>query len=424
MRGTLSPKIINDPVHGFITVPSGLSRLIVDHPTLQRLRHIRQLGQTHLVYPGAQHTRFQHALGAMHLMQLALQTLRQKGHHITQAEEESALAATLLHDAGHTPLSHCLERHLLTNITHEEMSLALMQEIDRETGGQLGETIEIFTNKHQKKFLHQLLASQLDVDRMDYLLRDSFFTGVVEGRIPDGRLLKMLDIHNESLAIEIKGIHSVENFLLARRVMYWQVYLHKTVVTADLLLQALIKRAREIAQSREPLNAPAPLLYLLQNDPTRDALNSPENRKQLLCAFLALDDTDIHYAMKSWTAHSDPTLSHLAQSLTSRLLPRLTFTRETLTDEQLHQLRTIYKKQHPRIPDALLQTVIQTGQATNRAYNLTQPQIQLTTPQRQLIPLTLASQIITPQLLERADTRPYYLVPKELSGEAGKLAQR
>lgn len=414
-------KLVNDPVHGFITIPAGIPRCIIDHPIFQRLRYIRQLGLTHLVYPGAQHTRYQHALGAMHLMQLALATLRQKGHSISYSEEEAALAAILLHDAGHGPFSHCLEGHLLGPWQHEAVSLELMRMLNREMGGLLDEAIAIFTDQHPKRFLHQLISGQLDVDRMDYLLRDSFFSGVVEGRIPDSRLLKMLEIHEGNLVLEIKGIYSVENFLLARRVMYWQVYLHKTVVTADLLLRALIDRAHEICQEGGELPASPALLHLLQNAQPGDERIETSHLTDLLAHFLNIDDSDVQQAIKLWCNHPDYTLRHLAKSLQFRQLPRLTFIEKPLAKNKLEELRQLYLNAHPDTPIPLLHTMVQSGQAHNQAYNPTQAQILLITPQRETIQITQVSRIITPKFLENQDTRPYVLMPKELSHPAKSI---
>src|SRR6187397_909777 len=242
-----SLRILNDPIYGIITMPNDKVMELIRHPYFQRLRRIRQLGMTHLVYPGANHTRFHHALGAMHLMRLAIEVLKSKGHDISAEEEEGAIIAILLHDIGHGPFSHALEDSIATGIRHEELSLLMMDKLNRDFNGILTLAIKIFRDDYPKRFLHQLVSSQLDVDRLDYLSRDSFFTGVSEGVISQDRIIKMLEVHNDQLAIEAKGIYSIEKFLVARRLMYWQVYLHKTVVSAECLLINILKRARKLA---------------------------------------------------------------------------------------------------------------------------------------------------------------------------------
>ncbi|GHT25902.1 hypothetical protein AGMMS4957_21230 [Bacteroidia bacterium] len=239
-------KIINDPVFGFINIPNDFIYSIIQHPYFQRLTRIKQLGVIHLVYPGAQHTRMGHSLGAMHLMSEAITQLRTKDHVITPEEEDAALACILMHDLGHSPFSHVLEDTLVTEISHEEISLLLMEKMNNEMGGQLSTAIAIFKNEYPKRFLHQLVSGQLDVDRLDYLRRDSFFTGVTEGNIGSARIIKMLNIHNDRLVVEAKGIYSIENFLMARRLMYWQVYLHKTALAAEKMLINVLKRAQEL----------------------------------------------------------------------------------------------------------------------------------------------------------------------------------
>lgn len=418
-----SRKIVNDPVHGFITIPGGLPRRILEHQFFQRLRHIRQLGLSDLVYPGATHTRFQHALGAMHLMQQAINALRLKGQSISPENETAALAAILLHDIGHGPFSHCLEGLLLPGYSHERLSLALMQRINSETQGALDETIDIFTNRHREPFLHQLVSGQLDTDRLDYLLRDSFYTGVVEGRVPSERLLKMMQVRDGKLVIEVKGIYSVESFLLARRVMYWQVYLHKTVVTAEKLLQALLARARYLAAQGNTPECSNNLQQLLALPTGYKPSSNPEDNTLLLDHFLALDDSDILTAIKSWCYGHDATLSHLAQRLRSRNLPRLTFTNEPLDTNTLLELRDAYRMQNPDTPPELVETLIQSGQAYNQAYNSHDAPLQLVTPQGDLLNLTDISRVLTPDFLQKQDTRPYFLVPKEFYSAAKAIMQ-
>ena len=239
-------KIINDPVHGFISIPCELHYDIIQHPYFQRLNRVKQLGLSYMVYPGAQHTRFQHSLGAMHLMTEAISQLRSKGNEITEEESNAVLAAILMHDLGHAPFSHVLEDTLVTGVSHEEISMMMMERINKDLNGQLDMALEIFQNNYKKKFLHQLVSSQLDMDRLDYLIRDSFFTGVVEGSVGAARIIKMLNVHDDHLVVEAKGVYSIEKFLVARRMMYWQVYLHKTSVSAEQLLIKILNRAKEL----------------------------------------------------------------------------------------------------------------------------------------------------------------------------------
>lgn len=312
-------KIVNDPVHGFIQIPSLLISELFEHPWIQRLREVKQLGLTHLVYPGATHSRFSHALGSMHLMREAIVTLKLKGVSIEPEEEIASMAAMLLHDIGHSPYSHSLERTLVPDLSHEELSLSLMESLNREFSGALDLAIAIFKDNYHKKFLHQLVSSQLDSDRLDYLVRDSFFSGVVEGMFGLERIIKMLTVYENSLAVEVKGIYSVEKFLIARRMMYWQVYLHKTVVAANQLLHLIITRARELLLNGVELPSVEPLLYFLKERVTKQGeLNRDEQS-----LFLRLDDSDLFSAIKEWQFCSDSTLSFLSKMLITRNLPKI-----------------------------------------------------------------------------------------------------
>lgn len=310
-------KIINDPVYGLIKIPFDSIFRLIEHPYFQRLRRIRQLGMTHLVYPGAHHTRFHHALGAMHLMGEAVDVLRSKGHMITSDEEEAVTMAILLHDIGHGPFSHALEHSIVKGIHHEEISALFMDRLNGDLGGRLGMALEIFRDHYPKRFLHQLVSSQLDMDRLDYLNRDSFFTGVSEGVISFDRIIKMLEVHDDALVIEEKGIYSIEKFIVARRLMYWQVYLHKTVVSAECLLTGILRRAKEIAKMDETLFATPSLKCFLLNDYVKaDFDTNPE----LLDQFAQLDDSDISTSIKIWSDHADPILSDLCRRLINRNL--------------------------------------------------------------------------------------------------------
>jgi len=304
-------KIFNDPVYGFITVSNSLILHLIEHPYFQRLRRISQLGLSHLVYPGANHTRFHHALGAMHLMQQALDTLKAKGINITDDEYLSAQIAILLHDIGHGPFSHTLENNILENINHESLSLAIIKMLNEEFSGELEMAIQIFSGTYHKHFLHQLVSSQLDIDRLDYLMRDSFYTGVAEGVIGSERIIKMMYVLDDQLVIEEKGIYSLEKFLIARRLMYWQVYLHKTVLSAEILLTLIMQRAKFLASNNHLLECPRAIYpFLNKNQPLHN----------LIEYFVHLDDFDILSAVKEWCYNSDFVLSNLCKRLINRNL--------------------------------------------------------------------------------------------------------
>lgn len=304
-------------MYGFINIPSELIFDLISHPYFQRLRYIKQLGMTHLVYPGALHTRFHHALGAMHLMGLAIEVLRGKGQEITAEEEEAATIAILLHDIGHGPFSHALEHSLVKGIQHEDISMLIMQQLNAEFDGKLSTAIEVFRGRYPRKFLHQLISSQLDLDRMDYLNRDSFFTGVSEGVISFDRIIKMFNVAEDHLVIEEKGIYSIEKFLIARRLMYWQVYLHKTVIAGEQLLVKILKRAKVLARGGAALFGTPALQHFLQNDISKDEFLV---HRVHLRQFAELDDQDIFSAVKVWRQHPDRVLSMLCNMLVDRHL--------------------------------------------------------------------------------------------------------
>ena len=310
-------KIINDPVYGFITIPSDLVFDLIEHPYVQRLRYIKQLGMTHLVYPGALHTRFHHALGAMHLMRLSIEVLKQKGHEITPAEEEGVTIAILLHDVGHGPFSHALEHTLVEGVPHEHISIMLMNKLNAQFAGQLSTAISIFKGEYPKGFLHELVSSQLDMDRLDYLNRDSFFTGVTEGVISSDRIIKMLDVKDGHIVVEEKGLYSVEKFLIARRLMYWQVYLHKTVLAAELMLVKILNRSRILVAGGVKLFATPALSYLLTNNITDEAAMLSDQNLEI---FTGLDDTDIMSAIKVWALCDDFVLAKLCSDFVHRKL--------------------------------------------------------------------------------------------------------
>jgi HD superfamily phosphohydrolase len=335
LRPLNKKKIINDPVYGFISIPTELIFDLIEHPYFQRLRYIKQLGMTHLVYPGALHTRFHHALGAMHLMGLAIETLRAKGHLITEHEEEAVTIAILLHDIGHGPFSHALEETIVEGISHEDISTQLMNKLNVQFHGRLSIAIEIFNGKYPKRFLHELVSGQLDMDRMDYLNRDSFFTGVSEGVISFDRIIKMLNVVDDHIAVEEKGIYSIEKFLIARRLMYWQVYLHKTVIAAEQLLGKILKRARELALSGKKLFATPALDHFLVRTISKDEFI---NEGHHIETFATLDDTDIMSAIKVWAECADPVLSQLCRMMMRRNLYQVEITNKPPTKQMVSRL--------------------------------------------------------------------------------------
>lgn len=359
-------KIINDPVYGFITVPSELIFDLIAHPYFQRLRNIKQLGMTHLVYPGAIHTRFHHALGAMHLMGMAIETLKSKGHEISAAEEEAVTVAILLHDIGHGPYSHALEHTIVEGISHEDISALLMDNLNLEFNNRLELALQIFNNKYHRIFFHQLVSGQMDIDRLDYLNRDSFFTGVSEGIIGFDRIIKMLDIANGQLAIEVKGIYSVEKFLIARRLMYWQVYLHKTVVAAEQMLVKILDRAKHLASNGKKLFATPNFSYFLNNSISKaDFKNNPE----ILECFTLLDDYDIFTSIKVWATEDDFILSTLCKNLLSRSLYQVEITNNAPSNDTKNKLIAKALDKYPINEDEVSYFVF-TNTIKNNAYKV------------------------------------------------------
>jgi hypothetical protein len=334
---TNKKKIINDPVFGFINIRSELVFDLIEHPYFQRLRRIKQLGLSCMVFPGANHTRFEHALGAVHLMRSAISILRLKGQEITDDEADAVTVAILLHDIGHGPFSHVLESTLVQGVPHEQISLLLMEDLNNQFGGRLDLAIRIFTDRYPKRFLHQLVSSQLDMDRLDYLSRDSFFSGVTEGIIGSERIIKMLNVRNDELVIEYKGIYSVENFLISRRLMYWQVYLHKTVLSAEYLLINVLARARELALKGVGLFAtPVLKAFLLHEITLEDFVqNNLIEGRQVLDLFVNLDDNDIIASIKEWQNHPDIVLSYLARCIINRRLYKIKISKKPISDQKI-----------------------------------------------------------------------------------------
>ena len=401
-----SHKIFNDPVYGFIQVPYGTLFDLVEHPFFQRLRRIKQLSLTHYVYPGALHTRFHHALGALHLMRQTIATLRAKDIYISPEESEAVQIAILLHDIGHGPFSHTLE-HTLIKVHHEELSLLFMQKLNEEFNGELALAIEIFKGSYHKPFLAQLVSSQLDMDRMDYLNRDSYFTGVSEGVIGYHRIIKMLTVHEGELVVEEKGIYSIERFLTARRLMYWQVYLHKTVLAAELMLIKIMERAKELISTGHKLPAPSVLSYFLENRNLSSA-DFYAKRDELLQVFSRLDDTDIAAAVKEWQDNPDPTLSFLARGLANRRLFRLEFSYEPFTTAYVENIRKKVNETQGFPPAAGDQLVIE-GKETNTAYSASHDEIRILMKSGKVMPMSeLSDSTVSPRMF----TKYYLCYPK------------
>ncbi len=380
-------KIVNDPVYGFISIPDPLIFDLIEHPYMQRLRRIMQLGMSHLVYPGALHTRFHHALGAMHLMTQAVATIRRKGHEISPEEERAVLIAILLHDIGHGPFSHALEYDIVNGVNHEEISSLLIQRLSKTYGDDLNRALLIFNNKYSKPFLYQLVSSQLDMDRLDYLNRDSFYTGVSEGIIGSERLIEMLDVRNGNLVLEEKGIYSVEKFIVARRLMYWQVYLHKTVVAAEFMLIHALRRAKFLVKNGDSIFASPTLQYFLEKDLGLDAFKSDAN---VLDQFANLDDYDILGALKVWQHHNDPILSILAKRLVNRKLFKIEISKERFSEDRVQLEKEMVKKQL-NVSDEEVNYFVYTDRLTNNAYNQNKQNINLLMKNNEIIDLSKAS---------------------------------
>ncbi len=400
-------KIINDPVHGFIGVSSDLIFDLISHPYFQRLRRIRQLGLTHFVYPGATHTRFQHAIGAMHLMQLAIGVIRSKGNDITDIEEEAALAAILLHDIGHGPFSHTLESSIIPHMTHERMSVLLIRDLNRQFRGRLSTAEEVFSGTCNKKFLHELVAGQLDMDRMDYLKRDSFYTGVTEGVIGSDRIIKMLNVVDDHLVVEAKGIYSIEKFLIARRLMYWQVYYHKTVVAAECLLTMLLKRARQLVLEGNELFASPCLKFFLENYTSR-------GHEMLIDNFVNLDDDDIMSAAKVWSRHDDKILALLAGWFTGRELYRTEFSYTMFPGERTENIKLKVGSEYG-IPADMTGYFVVCGEISNYAYKSEDENIRILYNTGELADISEASEMLNVSVLSKTIKKYFLCYPKKIN---------
>lgn len=404
-------KIINDPVYGFIRITSELLFALLEHPFLQRMRHIRQLGLAELVYPGAIHTRFHHALGAVHLMGRALEVLRGKNVDIDDAEAEAAQVAILLHDIGHGPFSHALEETLLPSIRHESLSFLLMKELNRQFNGKLDKAIRIFQNTYPRKFLHQLVSSQLDIDRLDYLNRDSFFTGVVEGSIGTERIIDMLNVVKGNLVIEEKGIYNIESFLNSRRLMYWQVYLHKTAVGAERLLVNSIRRAQYLASSGEAIPCSRSLAVFLNN---AWKLEDIAEQRNLLEAFGKLDDFDVWGAVKLWQDNHDPILSRLCSMLLNRNLFRVRLSTAPIQKSDVEKVRAaLHSAWKVGRSDATY--LFSYGTVSNEAYLLERNSIQVLMKSGEIVDVAQASDLPSIRAMSKIVKKNYLCWPKNLS---------
>ncbi|GAB5539064.1 MAG: HD domain-containing protein [Salibacteraceae bacterium] len=404
-----SLKTFNDPIYGFITIDDELIFQLLEHPSFQRLRRISQLGLTNLVYSGANHSRFQHALGALNLMKSAINVLRTKGQDISKEDEQGALIAIMLHDVGHGPFSHALEKSIVSGLHHEELSLRIMRQLNDEFGGQLSRAIEIYQGTYPLKFLHQLVSSQLDVDRLDYLKRDSFFTGVSEGSIGSERLIKMMCIHQGELAIEAKALYSLEKFLLSRRLMYWQVYLHKAVLSAEFLLMNILTRARNLVQSKEAIWTSETVRFFLENDPKKTT-----NSAQWISKFLLLDDNDIMFHIKVWCTANDRVLADLCQRLVKRRLLKVKVLNQPLSANEVSEYKRI-------VADKLNLTDEETSfylfqkTMTNTAYNTSKNRINVMYKSGEVKDISEAANLFQFTSMEAAETKHFLYYPEGIS---------
>jgi HD superfamily phosphohydrolase len=405
-----SQKILNDPVYGFITIPSELIFEIIDHPFFQRLRRIKQLGLTDFVYPGALHTRFHHAIGAMHLMSITLDNLRIKGTEISDQEYEAALITILLHDVGHGPFSHALEYSLLRGVPHEELSLLTIELLNQELSGKLDLVLRIFKNQYERKFFHQLVSSQLDIDRLDYLQRDCFFTGVSEGTIGADRIIKMMDVKNDQIVIEEKGIYSIENFLSARRLMYWQVYLHKTTVSAEKMLINLIQRAKHLRQTGTQFYLTESFdFFLSQNLVLEDFKKNPS----FLRLFLEMDDFDIWGAVKLWKNHPDYVLRNISTMFLTRNLFKINLVSDPFSAEEIAESR-LKTKQKLQIPEEDMPYFFSSGKVSNYGY-LTTDRINILTKKGEVIDVAIAADLPNIQVMSKIVEKHYICKAKSLT---------
>ena len=401
--------IFNDPIYGFISIPDGIIFDLIQHPWFQRLRRINQLGLTHLVYSGAHHTRFHHAIGAMHLMGQAIDVIRSKGHKITDEEAQGANIAILLHDIGHGPFSHTLEHSIVEGITHEDISAVIMDKLNQEFKGELSLALQIFRNKYKTKFLHQLVASQLDMDRLDYLRRDSFFSGVSEGVINSDRIIKMLNVVNDELTIDSKGIYSIEKFIIARRLMYWQVYLHKTVLSAEFLLMKILQRARELAKNGEELFCTPAFHFFLYHSYRKSDFVKHNN---VLETFCTLDDYDILTSIKVWVSHPDHVLATLSQYLISRNLYKIELQSTKIPSQRKEDFKKRVVAKH-KLNQKESDYFVFSGEITNSAYNPASDKINILFKDGKLQDIAEAADLLNISVLSKAVKKYYLCYPKD-----------
>lgn len=398
-------KIINDPVFGFIKIPRGLLLNIVQHPLMQRLTRINQLGVASVVYPGARHTRFQHSIGAFHLMSEAIISLQQKGNFIFDSEAEAVQAAILMHDIGHGPFSHVLEHSIISGISHEDISLMMMEKINHDLNEQLNLAIKIFKDEYPKKFLHQLISSQLDMDRLDYLRRDSFYTGVTEGNIGSARIIKMLNVYNDHLAVESKGIYSIENYLTSRRLMYWQVYLHKTAVAYEKVLVNALMRAKELIRQGNELFATPALQYFLSNDVNAQWFADDGTT---LSMYQELDDNDIWSSLKVWKHHDDVILSTLSTDMVERKIFKVEVYDEPIPEERIETIsKEISSKMGISVNDAKTY-MMNVSEIQKDMYDTNDDSITILYKEDVTKDISDASELLNVQLLSKK-IRKYYL---------------
>ncbi len=398
-------KIVNDPVYGFINIPSGVIFKLIEHPYFQRLRRIKQLGLSYLVYPGAVHTRFQHAIGSMHLINLAIDVIRSKGHEISEKEAEAARIAILLHDIGHGPFSHALENSIISDLHHEKLSLWFMEELNKELNGELDLAIQIFKNEFHKKFLHQLVSGQLDMDRLDYLRRDSFFSGVTEGVVGSERIIKMLEVVDDNLVVEAKGIYSVEKFLIARRLMYWQVYLHKTVLVGELLLVNFLKRLKSLYNQNKISTGNKYLDFLFNEENLKD-------KELVIRNFSMLDDFDIVSLLKQNLESNDKVLAELSNSLLNRQYPRIILSKDIFDTEYINDLKQKFLVNY-NFSEEEMEYFVYTGEISNNVYSYEDERINILYGDK-LIDIAEASDILNISVLGKIVKKNYICAPKTI----------
>ena len=406
MSQTNKLKIFNDPIYGFITIPNTLIYDLIQHPYFQRLRRISQMGMSYLVYPGAHHTRFHHALGCMHIMQKAVQTLQFKGVSISEEEENALYIAILLHDIGHGPYSHAMEHSIVEEVHHEELSLLFMEQLNKEFEGKLGLAIQVFKGEYHRKFMLQLISSQLDMDRMDYLKRDSFYSGVAEGNINSERLIQMMNVQDDYLVIEEKGIYSVEKFLVARRLMYWQAYLHKTSVVAELILTKILKRAKELTQKVILPPCSESLQFFMQNK-----ISLSDFDKSVLDKFSYLDDYDVMGAIKSWQFHDDFVLQSLCKMILNRDLLKIQITDDKPNKENLLAIRNKYIAM-AGISDKEADYFVFKGKLKNQAYSKLSEPIRILKKDKTIEDVVEASDQLHLKALSKPVTKYFICFPK------------